>query len=227
MPLRELAVGREVDKAVEHARRTHDPAGCVVAPTEGAGARIDRREVPVPAADEHHVSPDSRRRVDVRPGLAGPEQMPGGRPVCVDGPVRVAEEDPAVGDRRRRVEVLPAAETRERLRTPALSTGARVERVDTAPVRTYVDRPVRIRRRGDDLVVDLVTPEHAMTLLAHVERVNPAIPRAEVEDVADEQRRGLNRAGREAPFCAARLGIERHDHSARARSILLARPTVH
>jgi hypothetical protein len=227
VPLKEPAVGREVDKTVHDARRARDPPGCVEAPAEVAGARIDRREVPVPRSDEHHVPPDRGCRVDVGPRLASPEQMPGGRPVCVDGSVRVADEDASVGNRRGSVEILPPAKARKRLRVPALSPGARTERVDTAAVRAHVDGPVRVRRGTNDLVVGLVAPEHAMSLLAHVERIDPAIPRAEVEDVADEQRCGLDRAGPEAPFGVARLGVERHDHPARSWSVLLARPAMH
>ncbi len=226
--LGEPAERREVDEAVQDRRRPHDPARRAEAPAEVTRSRVEGREVPVPGPDEHHVPPDGRGRVDVGPGLASPEQVPGGRPVGIHRPIGVAEEDASVGNRGGGVEVLPTAEARERLRTPARSSCSRADRVDAAPVRAHVDGPVRVRRCADDLVVRLVAPEHAIPLLAHIERIDLAIPRAEVEDAADKQRRGLDRTCLEAPFRAAGPGVERHDHPApRGGGVLRARPAVH
>jgi hypothetical protein len=227
MPLREPAIGREVDEAVEDSRRAHDPTGRMEAPAEVAGARVDCREVPVPGPDVHHVPPDRGRRVDVGPRLTGPEQVPGRRPERVDGPVCVADEDASVGNGGGGVEVLTPAEPGERLRVPALTPGARAEGKDAAAVRPDVDGPVRVGRRADDLVVDLVAPDQAMPLPAHVERIDPAVPCSEVENASDEQRRRLDRAGPEAPFDAAGLRVERDDAPAGARRVLHAGPVVH
>lgn len=189
MALREPAERREVDEPVQDRRRPHDPSGSVEAPAEVTRSRVDGREVPVPGPDEHHVPPDRRRRVDVRPRPTGPEQMSGRRPVCVDGSVRIAEEDAAVSDRGRGVEVLSPAESRERFRTPALSPGACIERVDTSSEGAYIDHSIRVGGRSGDLLVGPVAPDEPVPLSADVERVHPAIPRAEVEDAADQQRR--------------------------------------
>lgn len=226
VPLREAAERREVDEAVENRRRAHDPAGRVEAPAEVPCARVDRGEPAVPRSDEHHVPPHRGGRVHIRPRLARPEQMAGGRSVRVDGPIRVAEVHAPVCNCRSGVEVLPPAEARERLRAPSLLARPRIEGVHAAAVRAHVDGSVGVRRRSHDLVVGLVAPDQAVPLPAHVERVDPVVPRPEVEDAAHQQRRRLDRARPEPPFGAARLGVER-DHHPGARTVLLTRPAVH
>src|SRR5207245_6375329 len=114
--------------------------------------------------------------------------------------VRVPDVDTAVRDCGSGVEILPAAEMRVRGRPPALPPCPRIDRVDVARVGPEEHASAGGRGRAVHLGTGIEAPEHPRSIRPpHVEGVQMAVPRAEVEPVLDEQRRRLDRAGSEAP----------------------------
>ena len=194
-------------------------------PARVPGRRVERDEIAVPRTDVHRSLPDRGGRVDIRARALRPEQPAGGGAVRVDVAVRVPDVDAAVRDRRRRVEVLPVAEALERRRPPAQLARAGVQRVEMAAVRGHVDRSACIGGSGDDAVVRAVAPPHLPR--PRVERVHVPVPRAEVEDPVDLERRGLDRPRPEAPQLASRARVHRDQEAACAGLVLRARQRVH
>jgi hypothetical protein len=184
--------GGEVDEAVHHGRRTMNRRGGGEPPDPVTGCGAEGVEVAVVGSDVDPAVPDGGRRVDVGAGPLRPEQPSARRAERVQRPVRVADEDPAVRDRRRRVEELAPAEAGERLGPPAQPAGAGVDCIETAAVGAEVDLPVRERGRAVDLVVGRERP--ARLAGVDVDRVEPVVPRAGVERLADDERRRLEDA---------------------------------
>ena len=220
--------GREVDEAGEHRRGARDPRRGAEAPARLPGARVERDERPVPGADEHGPPPDRGCRVDVRPDLVRPEQVAGRGAVGVDGPVRVPDEDAPVGNRRRGVEVLAPPEARERGRVPALPPGLGVDAVDAAVARRDVQRAARVGRRRHDLVVRRERPAKQRPALAPKPvRVEMPVPGAEVEILADDNRRRLDRTCPHAPVLLSVARVPGDDEPVRSARVLLAGQLVH
>ena len=131
--------------------------------------------------------------------------MAGGGAEGVDRAVRVRGEHAPVGDRRRRVEVLAAGpEVRERPRLPA-DRARFARRAPSAcrccrrrrPCPLANRRPsCRPRRRAASTRATLPVPS--------AERVEPVVPRADVDEAADDERRRL-RGDRLPPDRAAVL----------------------
>ena len=201
--------GGEVDETVDHARRAVDRGRGLEAPEPVPGRRVERHELAVVRADVDPLPPDRGRCVDVVARALGPQQPSARGAEGVEGAVGVPDEHPAVRDRGRGVEELAAAEARECLRAPAEASRASVQRVDAAAVGAEVDLSVGKRRRAVDLVVGGELP--AGLARVDVDRVQLVIPRADVEGLADHERRGLEHAGPVAPDDLPGPGRHRDD----------------
>ena len=179
------------------------------APDPVSGARVERHEDPVVGSDEDAPPPDGGRGVDVVAGALSPQQPSAGGAEGVQSAVGVPDEDPAVRDRRRGVEELAAPEACECLRAPAQPSSAGVQRVEAAAIGAEVDLSVRERRRAVDLGVRGKGP--AGLAGVDVDRVEPVIPRSDVEGLADDEGRRLEDAGPIAPDDLPGPGRHRDD----------------
>lgn len=177
---------REVDEAVDHARRAVDRRGRLEPPDPVARAGVEGHEPAVVGPDVDLALPHGRGRVDVRAGPLRPEEPPASGPEGVERAVGVPDEDAAVRDRGRRVEVLAAAEARERAGAPAEPAGPGVERVEAAAVGAEVDPSVREGGRAVDLAVGSERP--ARLAGVDVDSVELVVPRAGVQRLADDER---------------------------------------
>ena len=86
--------------------------------------------------------------------------------------------------------------------------GARVERVDVVVVGAEVDAAAGVGDRVLDLVAGLERP--AGRARGRAERVDLAVPVADVDDPVEHERRGLGRPDLQAPAQLAGVGVERH-----------------
>jgi hypothetical protein len=195
------------------------------APDSVAGRGVERHEIAVVGADIDAAAPHSGGGVDVGARPLGPEHPTARGAERVQRPVRIPDEDAAVGDRRRRIEVLAPAEAGLRARPPDEPPGARVDRVDAAAVGPEVHLPVRVGRRAVDLVVGGERP--AGLAGVDVDRVELVIPRAGVERLAYDERRGLEGAGAERPDQIPGPRRHRRDHSPLAAGVAVARKRLH
>jgi hypothetical protein len=217
--------GGEVDDPVHDARGPVDRRRGGEAPDPVAGRGVERHEVAVVSADIDVAAPDGGGGVDVGARPLRPEHPPARRAECIQRPVRVPDEDAAVGDRGRRVEELAPSETGLRARPPDEPPGARVDRVETAAVGPEVHLSVRVGRRAVDLVVGGERPARLAGI--DVDRVELVIPRAGVERLADDERRGLESAGAERPDQLPRPRRHRRDHSPLAARVAVAGERLH
>ena len=195
------------------------------APQPVSGRRVEGHELAVVGADVDALAPDRGGGIDVVPGPLRPQQPPARGAEGVERAVRVSDENPAVSDRRRRIEELAAAEAGERLGAPDLPAGPRVERVEAAAVGAEVDLPVGERRRAVDLVVGGERPAGLPGV--DVDRVEPVIPRPDVEGLADDERRGLEHARPVAPDDLPGPGRHRHDLSGLVSGVPVAGQRLH
>ncbi len=222
------SAGREIHEPGQHRRGARDRGRRAETPPHVARAGIQRDEVAVPGADEDRLPPDRSRRIDVRPDLPRPQQVPAPGSEGVDGPVRVPDEDPPVGDRRRRVEVLAPPEARERRRVPLHPPGARVDGVDASAARRHKDAVVRMGGGSHDLVVGRERPAQGrLALTLNRVRVQAVVPRSEVEGVADEERGRLDGSRLDPPQLAAVPRVPGDDEPARIARVLRAGKRVH
>src|SRR5262245_27436351 len=96
---------REVDDAADDRGGARDWRSGGEAPTQPAGAGVERVEVVVVGADQHEPPPHGGRGVDVAAGAELPEDGAGPRRERVDVAVERADEDASARDRGRGVEV--------------------------------------------------------------------------------------------------------------------------
>src|SRR5437764_2813245 len=97
-PISAAREGREVDDAVDHARRAGDLAAGVELPADVTGRGVERVEVAVVGTDEDVATPNRSRAVDEVAGSVRPAQLAGGGAEGVHLPVGRADVDAAVGD---------------------------------------------------------------------------------------------------------------------------------
>ncbi len=133
------------------------------------------------------------------------------RAECVHLAVRRADVHAPVRDRRRRVEVRAAEEAG--LRGPRPDHPARARQaVHVAVVGADVQPPAGVRERTLDRTLGDVPVPHDAAVIG-VERPHVAVPVADVEAIADEERRALGRADPVLPVDLAVPDAER-DHLA-------------
>ncbi len=199
----------QVDETVHHRRGAVDGGRHLPHPVGVPRRRVEGVELAVVGADVELLAPHGRRRVDVRADVARPEQVARAGAEGVDRPVRVRREHPAVRHGRGGVEVLATgAEAGERARLPPHRARAGPKRRQRTAVVTDVDGAVCVRRRAVDLAVGLRRPDELAGV--EVQRIHLVIPRAEVHEPADDERRRLRR-DREAPDGTA-VGFPHRDH---------------
>ena len=185
---------------------------CVEAPARLAGAGVEREEPPAVRADEDEPVPDRRRRVDVaagrvRPAAGAPSRRRTRTPCrrstrCTRGRTR-----PPASSRTGPCRTGAAAPTPRQTIVPAAR-----EAVHVAVVRADEETAARVRERALDRAVrDVPVPDDVAVV--RVEGPDVAVPVADVQPVADEQRRALRRADRVPPVDLPEADAER-DHLA-------------
>src|SRR5437867_1478114 len=119
---------REVDNAVDHARRARNLAPGGKPPADVARRGIEGVEGAVVGADEHVAAPDGRRAVDEVSGAVRPAQLSARGSESGDVVRPVADEDEVAGEKRRALawadRALPANPAGLRVEADHLAVGA-------------------------------------------------------------------------------------------------------